>query len=56
MKLTVQEVQEHIVDIRNYYLENAQKNNDTEMINHWKSVLKYYEQILFQLENQSKYM
>lgn len=49
--LTVEEVEERISDIQNYYLKLSRKNKDKKMIRHWQDKLTQYEHMLKILKN-----
>lgn len=50
-EFTVEELQERIADINNYYLANAINNGDKNMVNHWNRILQTYEQNLAYLKS-----
>lgn len=43
---SVEELEERISDINNYYLAKSIENNDLQMIKYWNEILKKYEENL----------
>lgn len=52
LTLTVEEIEERMLDIQSYYLKLSRDNGDKKMIKHWQDKLLQYEQMLKILKSQ----